>query len=221
LKKVSSPTVILLISLGAWLVSACSLMAVEPVEALAEPTAIVDHTPSPVPTVTPIPATPTPSPIPTETPIPATPTPSLMEFAVQNDRLEVQVIKIEKPYQVHLSDDLIFFPGDGNMFLDLGIKVTNLTDANIPFHWSDIYLVNKYQTKWYPVWGAYEKTNLVIDPLSIAIRQFQVDPLVQPDARIYLGVNGYMRLIFRLPKDNYYYYFRFADLPLIEIDHIQ
>jgi hypothetical protein len=105
------------------------------------------------------------------------------------------------------------------MFLGLGIQVKNLTDSDIPFKWNEVYLINEYQDKWYPLWGAYKKTNMVIDPLGIEIRQFKVDSKDQPDARVYFGDNGYMRAIFRLPKDNNYYYLAFADLPLIEIDY--
>jgi hypothetical protein len=33
-----------------------------------------------------------------------------------------------------------------------------------------------------------------------------------------LGDNGYLRVIFRVPRDNDYYSLAFADLPLIEIN---
>ena len=98
-------------------------------------------------------------------------------------------------------------------------KMTSLTEAEIPFKWNEMYLINKYQDRWYPLWGAYKKTNLVIDPLGIEIRPFKIDSRDQPDARIYFGDNGYLRAIFRLPRDNHYYYLAFADLPLIEINY--
>jgi hypothetical protein len=164
-----------------------------------------------------MPATGTSSPRPTQTLTPASPTPSRLEFPIQDASLEIQIMDIERPHQVYLSDNQIFTTGEGNLFLGLGIRVTNLTDSDIEFNWSDIYLTNKYEDKWYPIWGAYKKTNLMVDPLGIQIHQFKVDSKDRPDAHIYLGDNGYLRVIFRLPRDNHYYYLSFADLPLLEI----
>jgi len=218
---------LLFILLGTLLVSAYGITAAKLVQALAATNATAEgYTPlllwtetTQVNTAALIPTlTNTPSPMPTKTAIPASATPSRMEFPVQDASLEIQVIGIKRPYHVYLGDDLIYDPGEGNMFLELGINVINFTDSDIPLKWSDVYLINKYQDKWYPVWGAYEKTNLVIDPFTVAIPRLVVDPKTRPDARIYLGDNGYLRAIFRLPRDNYYYYFSFADLPLIEIN---
>ncbi len=223
-KCITVRNLLLLVLFEAVLVSACSVTAAEVVQAFVTSRAApVTNTPIPqltkIPTKTPIPASPTPSPIPTATHIPASPTPSKMGYSVRNTNLEIQVVGVEKPYHIYMGKDLVFSPAAGNMFLDLGIKVTKLTDSEMPFKWSDIYLLDKYQSKWYPVWGAYEKTNMLLDPFSIEIPQSQVDPKVEPDVRIYLGDNGYLRAIFRLPTESYYYYLRFADLPLIEIDY--
>jgi len=159
------------------------------------------------------------SPVPAVTLIPASPTPSRIEFPVQNANLEVKVVGVEKPHQVFLGTDTIYSPGPGNMFLGLGIRVRNFTGSDIPIKWSDIFLVNKYQDKWYPVWGVYKPSNIVIDPLAIEILEFdQVHPEIVPDAHFYLSDNGYVRVIFQLPEDNLYYFFGLADLPLVEID---
>jgi hypothetical protein len=220
MKKVSILMIVLVILFGICLVSACSVAAVKSVEALVAATAAAErNTLLPIFTETRIPAMPTSSSIPTATPIPATSTPSRMDFPVENARFQIEVVGIERPYQIYLSDNLIFAPGKGKMFLGLGIKVTNLTNSEIPFKWNDIYLFNKYQDRWYPLWGAYKKTNMVIDPLGIEVQQFKVNPKEQPDTRVYFGDNGYLRVIFRLPRDNDYYYLAFADLPLIEINY--
>jgi hypothetical protein len=220
MKKVSMPTIVLVVLLWTLLVSACSVAAVKAVEVLAMATATVEtNTPTTMPTETRIPATYTPSPIPTATPIPATSTPFRMDLPAENAGLQIEVLDIEKPHQIYLNDNLIFAPGEGKMFLGLGIQVTNLTDSEIPFKWNEMYLLNEYQDKWYPLWGAYQKTNMVMDPLGIEVRQFKVDSKDQPSARIYFGDNGYLRAIFRVPRDNDYYYLAFADLPLIEIDY--
>jgi hypothetical protein len=221
MKKVDIVIILLVILLGICLVSACSVAAVKSVEALVAATVTAErNTAQPMPTETSIPVTPTPTSIPTATPIPATSTPSRMEFPARNTRVQIEVEAVEKPYQIYLSDNLIFTPGEGKMFLGLGIKITNLTPSEIPFTWNEMYLVNKYQDRWYPLWGAYRKTNMVMDPLGIEVRQFKVNPKEQPDARIYFGDNGYLRAIFRVPRDNEYYYLAFADLPLIEIDYM-
>ena len=212
-KCITVRNLLLLILFGTVLVSACSVTAAEVVQAFVTSKAVpVTNTSVPpsteIPTNTPIPASPTPSPVPTATQIPASPTPSKMDYSVRNSSLEIQVVGVEKPYHIYMGNDVVFSPAAGSMFLDLVIKLTNLTGSEMPFKWSDIYLLDKYQIKRYPVWGAYERTNLVIDPFSIEIPETAIDPKIQPDARIYLGDNGYLRVIFRLPKENYYYYLR-------------
>lgn len=210
MKRISTVRTLLFVLLGTLLVSACSVAPAEPVKALAANTPTVEAN--------------TPLPMPTET-LSASPTPSRMEFSVQNASLEVKVLDIERPHIVdlgiaaNLGTELIYTPGAGNMFLSLGVKVSNATGSDMPLKWTDIYLINKYQDKWYPIWGAYEKTNTVMDPLTVKILEFDhVDADFDPDARLYLSDNGYLRVIFRVPKDNLYYYFGFTDLPLIEIN---
>ena len=60
---------------------------------------------------------------------------------------------------------------------------------------------------------------LAIDPLGIEVYPFKLGTNDQPNARVYFGDNGYMRVIFRVPRDNDFYYLAFADLPSIEIDY--
>ena len=214
MKKVSMFS-ILFVLLGTLLLSACSSAEPRPVQALAdEPTVQVIVAP-----------TDTASPLPTDTSVPASPTASRIEFPVGNASLEVRVLEVEKPYHVNLGwdanlgKDLSFTAGAGQMFLVLGIKVTNLTGSDITMKWTDLSIVNKYQDKWYPTWGAYQKSNQGIDPHSVEILKYdQVNPDFDPDAHFYVGDNGYVRVIFQLPKDNLYYFLGFADLPLIEIN---
>lgn len=217
MKKVSIVWIVLFVMVGSWLGSGCSAAAPEPVQALAAtdaPTAVVVA-----------PSTDTALPVPTDTLVPGSPTPSRIEFPVQNASLEVKILDVEKPYRVHLGIDpyhgteLSFTPGAGHMFLGLGIKVKNLTGADITFKWTDLYLTNKYQDKWYPSWGAYQPTNAAMDPLTVEIVKYdEVHPDFDPDAHFYASDNGFVRVIFRVPKDNLYYFFGMADLPLIEIN---
>lgn len=175
--------------------------------------------------ITPLPTNTPDVPMPTETMIPAFPTPSRIDFAVQNASLQAKIVGVEKPYRIHLGvdsklgTDIVYNPGPGNMFLGLGIKVANFTGSDIRMKWSSLYLVNKYQEKWYPVWGVYKKINTAMDPLTLEILQAdQVHPDFDPNAYFNLSHNGYLRLIFQLPRDNLYYYFGFSDLPQIEIN---
>jgi hypothetical protein len=218
MKKNRIPLFILFFLLATLLASAHDVTASQPVAALAGtdgPTEVITPLPTSTPTIV----------MPTATLIPATPTPSRMEFSVRNASVEVRVLGIEKPHQVFLGidsssgTDIIYHPGAGNMFLGLGIKVTNFTGSDILMKWSDVYLVNKYQDKWYPVWGAYKPFNAALDPLTIEIlKSDQVHPDFDPDAHFYLSDNSYVRVIFQIPRDNLYYYFGFADLPQIEIN---
>ena len=220
MKNLSISAIIVFLLLWTLFVSACSVVAVKAVEALTMPTSTAKlDMPTPMPTATRIPATLTRTSVPTATAIPATSTPARMDLPVKNASLQIEVVDSERPYQIHLSDEAIFTPGAGNMFLGLGIRVTNLTNSEIPFKWNELYLFNEYQDKWYPLWGAYKKTNLAIDPLGIEVYPFKLGTNDQPNARVYFGDNGYMRVIFRVPRDNDFYYLAFADLPSIEIDY--
>lgn len=212
MKKVNLLMIVLVILFAACLVSACTVVAVKSVEALMATTATNRNGLMPTPTAIRVTPTFTPS------PIPATSTPSRMDLPVKKAGLQVEVLKIEKPHQIYLGKDQIYAPGKGKMFLSLGIKVTNLSNTEIPLKWNEITLLNEYGDKWYPLWGGYKKTNRVIDPLGIEVWRFKLDAREQPTARIYLGDNGYLRVIFRVPRDDDYYSLAFAGLPLIEID---
>jgi hypothetical protein len=217
MKKVSIVWIVLFVMVGSLLVSACSATAAQPVQALAATDASTEVV-APPSTDAVLPET-------TDTLAPASPAVSRIDFAVQNASFEVKVLEVEKPYRVNLGIDpvlgteLTFTPGAGNMFLGLGVRVRNLTGADITMKWSDIYLVNKYQDKWYPTWGAYLPTNTPVDPLTVEIVKYdEVHPDFDPDAHFYASDNGFVRVLFRIPRDNLYYFFGFADLPQIEIN---
>jgi len=218
MKKISMLKIVLFVLLGTLLVSGCGVKAVEPVVALAATNAQAESNAA-ASTVAPAEVdTPLPAPAPAEVDSAEAPAPVRMIYSVNNDRFEVKVLGLEWPTNANPDGKSFLYPGPGNMFLGLGIKVTNLTGSDVDLKWDQVYLVNKYQDKFYPTWGAYKQTNKFVDPLTIEVLEFEVHPDYDPDAHIYLGDNGFMRVIFRLPKDNLYYYFGFADLPLIEIN---
>jgi hypothetical protein len=216
MKKNSTFRLVLFVLLGTLLVSGCGVRAVEPVLALAPADAPAEINAA-VPAEAPAEVN-TPLAAPTEQPAAESPAPVRMTYPVKNERLQVQVLGLEWPTHANPDGKSFLYPGPGNMFLGLDVKVNNLTGSDFDLKWDQVYLANKYQEKWYPTWGAYEQTNKYIDPLTIEVLEFEVHPDYDPDAHVYLGENGYMRVIFRLPKDNLYYYFGLADLPLIEIN---
>jgi hypothetical protein len=141
MKKSSVLYIVLFVLLGTMLVSACSTTAPQSVAALAateEPTGAEPVSPLPAQQLNPVDG--------------GAPTPTRMEFSVENAQLVVKVMDIEKPHQVYLGvdnnlgTDIFFKPGEGHMFLGVGIKVSNLTGADLPFKWTDIYLVNNTRT---------------------------------------------------------------------------
>jgi len=216
MKKNSTLWSVLFVLLGTLLVSGCGVKAVGPVLALEAANAPADANatlPAVVPAeeVAPLPET-------TELPTEESSAPVRMIYSVENERLEAKVLGLEWPTHANPDGKSFLYPGPGNMFLGLGIKVNNLTGSDIDLKWDQVYLTNKYQEKWYPTWGAYKQTNKYIDPLTIEVLEFEVHPDYDADAHVYLGENGYMRAIFRIPRDNLYYYFGIADLPVIEIN---
>lgn len=216
MKKIGMLRNILFVLLGVLLVSGCGVKAVEPVVAMVATNAPAEVSVA-VPAAAPAEVN-TPLPEPTEAPAVESAVPVRMIYPVKNERFEVKVLGLEWPTHANPDGESFLYPGPGNMFLGLGIRVHNLTGSDVDLKWDQISLVNKYQDKFYPIWGAYKQTNQFVDPLTLEVLEFEVHPDYDPDAHIYLGDNGFMRILFRLPKDNLYYYFGFADLPLIEIN---
>lgn len=212
---------VLFILLGVFVLSACNAAAAQPVQALAATEAATEVV---APVITDAPAVVS---APTEIVVPGSPEPGRIEFPVSNGSLEVKVVDIDKVYSVYLGQDPVLgtdirhAPGEGNMFLDIGIRVRNTTGSDLPMKWSEIYVTNKHGDKWYPTWGGYRETGSLVDPLTIEILKYdQVHPDYDPDAHYYIGGVGFVRAIFRLPRTNLYYFFGFGDLPQIEIKNI-
>jgi hypothetical protein len=217
MKKIRLLRNVLFVLLGTLLVSACGVRAGEPVMALVANNAPAQEVSAPVPAQAPAEVN-TPLPAPVEEPAAEAPKPTRMIYSVQNEELEVKVLGLEWPTHANPDGYSFIYPGPGNMFLGLGVKINNLTGADYDLKWDQVYLANKYGEKFYPMWGAYKQTNMFVDPLTIKVLEFEVHPDYDPDAHIYLGGSGFIRAIFRLPYDNLYYYFGVADLPLIEIN---
>jgi hypothetical protein len=216
--------IVLFVLLAALLLSSCEAVAAQPVEALGASDATPEAVSAP-PSEPPSSNTDVAAPLPTEPAGSAFPAGARIEFPVENASMKMQILDVEKPHRVYLGWDsylkkeISFMPGPGNMFLSFGVKLNNLTSSDINMKWSDLYLVNKYDEKWYPEWGAYRGTNSFVDPRTVEIVQYdRVHPDFDPDAHFYASNNGFVRVIFRVPKDNLYYFFGFAELPIIEIN---
>lgn len=209
---------VVFVLLGSSVLSACTTQAAEPVMALVK----TDGT-----TVANQPAPPTEAVSSEAIDVAVAPeaaVPARIESPVGNDKMEVQIIAIHKATSVFLGPDPIqgsdieFKPGSGNMFLEFGIRLTNTTGSDVLMKWGDIYIANKFEDKWYPSWGAYKESNVAVDPLTIEINKYdRIHPDFDPDAHFYVGDDGFVRVIFLLPRNNLYYFFGFGDLPVIEI----
>jgi hypothetical protein len=206
MKKNNLSLAVLLILLGVFALSACNAVEAQPVQALA------------------------PTEAPTEVDAPAIAEevmPARLEFPVSNGSVEVKVVDIDRVISVYLGQDPVlgtdirYSSEAGHMFMDIGMKVTNLTGSDIPMKWSEIYVSNKHGDKWYPKWGAYQEADGAVDPLTVKIIKYdQVHPDYDPDAHYYIGGTGFVRVIFELPRTSLYYFFGFGDLPQIEIKNL-
>jgi hypothetical protein len=189
--------------------SSCGVRAVEPVTAyISANPSVAENTPPP---------TEAPSGSPKAAAISESPAFVRMGTKVQSDSLEMSVITVQKPFRVYPNSEAFFTPGKEYMFLDIGVKVSKLADSEVSAKWNDIYVTNKYEEKWYPIWGVYKDTNVFEDPLTIKVSEYELDPEATD---VVFGDNGFLRVIFRVPKGETFY-FSLANMPLTRVEFKQ
>jgi hypothetical protein len=115
-----------------------------------------------------------------------------------------------------------FYPGGkslftakpGNIIVDMGVKVSNLTGSSVSVPWKNVYVVEKTGDAWFPFYGSYKESGKKIDPFSLGIS----DTATNGDDVITFNGDIYLRLIF-IVKDNdpTTFVFGFDDSPLIEL----
>jgi hypothetical protein len=144
----------------------------------------------------------------------ATPTPAPVGVAVRSDSYEVTVIKAVKLDRLYPGGKYSYTPKAGNMIVDVGVKVSNLTGSQASVKWSNVYVVEETGDAWYPSYGTYKESGKEIDPFSLGISE---NTIVGEDVITFKG-DIYLRLIFIVAdNDPTTFVFGFDDSPLIEI----
>jgi hypothetical protein len=196
----------------ALLMLACSVFSeptpAEPTEVEQEPVA----TESPHSIELPEPAD-SPEPIATEEPL-ETPTPAPVGVPVSSGSYEVTVIKAVKLDRLYPGGKYSYTPKPGNIIIDTGVKVSNLTGSQASVKWSNVYVVEETGDAWYPTFGSYKESGKELDPFSLGISENTING----DDVISFKGDIYLRLIFLL-TDNAptTFLFGFEDSPYIEI----
>lgn len=122
-------------------------------------------------------STPKPSPTvaPTKTPIPPTATAASLKEPVANEQYEVRIITsrfLDKVYTYFAAGGgWEYTPNKGYIFLELGVKITNLKPEKI-IHvpWENVYVIDKNNQSWYPNFGgsyAPKNKNEEVNPATI------------------------------------------------------
>jgi hypothetical protein len=203
---------ILFVSLAALFILACNAVASIGATVTPESTDMPASTNTPLPTNIPA-ATNTHQPPPTETEIPSTPTPAPVGEAVRSANFEVKVVAAEKRTRVNPGGKFMFVATSGNMLVDIGVKVSNLTGSNLSVKWKDIYIMSKNQDAWYSTWGTWKDSSGNLDPFTIGISEVYTNP----ELEISISHDGYLRLFYHIPRGETYY-FGFFDSPLTVIN---
>ena len=159
---------------------------------------------------------PTSTPRPTATEVPPTPTAVPMGQSVTNGDYEVNVISMRTLDTVYLDSLYHWVPTEGNMFVELGIKVVNLNPGSpVSVAWGDIYVVEEDGSTWYPNWGEFKPVSngIEISPKSLVFRTLEDprEPVIFDDV-------VFIRAIYGVTKHNpTTVLFGFGEAPLIEI----
>ncbi len=158
-------------SLAVMFVLACSLFTGSgaPAEPAQQQQQQQESSPPVAPTDTPLPPpTKTPLPKPTDTPLPPTPAP--MGQAVRSDSFEVTVVNARTLNRVYMGS-YYYYPKEGQMFVELVVKVTNLTGSPASVPWKNVYVVESSGDSWYPNWAGFKavKSGKTVDGAAIGV----------------------------------------------------
>jgi hypothetical protein len=144
----------------------------------------------------------------------ATPTSAPIGVPVKSASYEVTVLGAVKLGRFYPGGKSLFTAKPGNIIVDMGVKVSNLTGSSVSVPWKNVYVVEKTGDAWFPFYGSYKESGKKIDPFSLGIS----DTATNGDDVITFNGDIYLRLIF-IVKDNdpTTFVFGFDDSPLIEI----
>jgi len=161
----------------------------------------------------------TPTQQPTSTPRPTstkTATPAPMGETVSSGKYEVEVVTVRTLNTVYISEYSNWIPTEGNMFVELGIKVVNLKPGSkISVSWGDIYVIEEDGGTWYPNWGEFKPvaSGVEVSPKSLVFRS-----LDNPAEQVIFDDVVFIRAIYAVAKHNpTTILFGFGDSPLIKV----
>jgi hypothetical protein len=178
------------------------------------PTNTPAATNTPLPTDTPA-ATDTPLPPPTETPVPEPPTPAPVGEAVRSESFEVTVVSAKELRRVYMGN-YYYYPLAGQIYVELVVKVSNLTGSEISVPWENVYVVDEAGNAYYPSWGGYTavKTGKTVDGSAVGVNE-----IVDSKATLDIEEDAYLRMIWFLDKTGAKTtaLFGFFDSPYVEV----
>ncbi len=156
---------------------------------------------------------------PTSTPKPTftiTATPAAVGETVSNEKYEVQVITVRTLNTVYISEYANWVPTEGNMFVEICLKVVNLDPGSkISVPWGKVYVIEEDGSSWYPNWGEFKSvaSGVEVNPKSLAFKALE-----DRTERVIFDDTVFIRAIFAVAKHNpTTLIFGFGDSPLIEV----
>lgn len=142
------------------------------------------------------------------------PTPAPVGVPVRSGKYEVTVINAVKLERIYPGGKYLYTPNAGDVIVDVGVKVSDLTGSQVSVKWGNVYVVEPNGDAWYPTWGSYKESGKKIDPFGLGIS----DENINGDDLITFKGDIYLRLIFIVTEgDPTVFVFGFDDSPLIEI----
>lgn len=141
-------------------------------------------------------------------------TPAPVGVPVKSEKFEVTVIGAVNLERIYPGGTYLYTPNAGNIIVDVGVKVSNLTGSSVSVKWENVYVVEQNGDAWFPTWGSYKESGKKVDPFSLGIS----DANINGDDVITFNNDIYLRLIYIVTEaDPTTFVFGFDDSPLIEI----
>jgi hypothetical protein len=216
MKKNNKFTKVLLVLFAAIFVLACNAIVGGGADAPAQtnPSLPTDQSQPVAPINTSAPA-PTQPPQPTATAIVLdTPTPASVGEAVRSDSYEVTVLDAKEIRRVYMGDHY-FYPETGHTFVEVIVKVSNLTGSKASVPWENVYVVEDSGDSFYPYWGGFKAVNTgkKVDGSTVGVNE-----IVDSKAVLEFEEDVFLRLIWYITKnDPTTILFEFDNSPQIEI----
>jgi hypothetical protein len=139
-----------------------------------------------------------------------------MGTPVSNGDYEVNVVYMRTLETVYLDTKYHWVPTAGNMFVELGIKVTNLKPGSkVSVPWGNIHVTEASGSAWYPNWGEFKSvaSGVEFNPKKLVFRS-----LDNPNEQVIFDEVAYVRAIYGVAKlSPTTLLFEFGDSPQIKV----